>query len=436
MATELKLVRTPTEDTLITRITAQQNGAGGKVLPLRRNAAEIFARNGLPNRRVEAWKYTDLKALMTQVADPTPTQWTPADVLLANALHQQSELSAMPLHGIIGASFKALSDLPQGVTISLVSADQQEALLGQTLALAGENAAVQLNTALMDHAIVIRVGAGLEVQEPLHLGFIAPWQQAVAMYPRVVIMLEKGASLTVIEHHISENGVKHQINSIVELHIADDATCEHIRVNAHGDQALVLSTLGATLGKHARLNAFNVVSNPAVSRHQVFVTYAGDHADAIINGVALLKGTQHADSTLVVDHAEPHGTSRETFKTVLDGSATGVFQGQIQVKSKAQKTDGRMSSNALMLSDDATMYNKPELEIFADDVQCAHGATCGALDDDLLFYLLARGIARHDAEGLMVQAFVGEALEPIQNDTIREALMNVVEKWVTHRRSA
>jgi Fe-S cluster assembly protein SufD len=295
---------------------------------------------------------------------------------------------------------------------------------------------VQLNSALMGDIVVVHVGASAKISEPLHLGFVAPWTNAVAVSPRVLVVVEKGASLTLIEHHISADGIKNQINSVVELLIDDEASCEHIRINAHGHEALALSTLAVKLGAKSELSAFNVVTQPAVSRHQVFVTFAGENAQATINGAALLKGKQHADLTLVVDHAQPHGTSRETFKTVLDGSSTGVFQGQIQVKAKAQKTDGRMSSNALMLSDDVTMYNKPELEIFADDVQCAHGATCGALDDDLLFYLLARGISRTDAEGLMVQAFVGDALEPIRDDTVREALMGMVEDWVKGRRTS
>jgi Fe-S cluster assembly protein SufD len=433
MAMELKLVRTPAEETLIKRITHHQGKAGGHVVPLREKAAAIFAKHGLPNKRVEAWKYTDLKAHLTQIAEPAPATWTPEDITSAQVLHGTSVLANVPINALVGGAVERLNTLPQGVEIVPFSGEKHAQWLGKTLGLAADNAAVQLNNALMEHVIVVHVASGIHVEEPLHLGFIAPWDQPVFGQPRVLIVLEKGASLTVIEHHISANSTKHQINSVVEILIDDEAVCEHIRINAHGDQVLALSTLGVQLGKKAKLNAFHVVSNPAVSRHQIFVTYAGEHAEAIINGVTLLNGKQHADVTLVVDHAQPHGTSRETFKTVLDGSATGVFQGQIQVKAKAQKTDGRMSSNALMLSDQATMYNKPELEIFADDVQCAHGATCGALDDDLLFYLLARGISRIDAEGLMVQAFVGEALEPIQNDTVRDALMQKVQTWVHER---
>ncbi|MGL5737110.1 MAG: SufB/SufD family protein, partial [Beijerinckiaceae bacterium] len=159
----------------------------------------------------------------------------------------------------------------------------------------------------------------------------------------------------------------------------------------------------------------------------------GEGAQLDIGGATLLRGSQHHDVTLVVDHIAPHGESRELYRTVLDDSATGVFQGRINVAKDAQKTDGRMASNALMLSDNATMNNKPELEIFADDVQCAHGATCGALDDELLFYLMARGIPRREAEALMVESFAGAALEAIAHEGLREALMARVTHWLQQR---
>jgi Fe-S cluster assembly protein SufD len=147
----------------------------------------------------------------------------------------------------------------------------------------------------------------------------------------------------------------------------------------------------------------------------------------------MLKGGQHADSTLVVEHAAPHCESRELFKTVIDGEATGVFQGKIIVPHHAQKTDGRMMSAALLLSDGGTMNNKPELEIFADDVQCAHGATCGQLDEDLLFYLMARGLPKKEAESLMVQAFLGESIEFVDNQDVHDALVDVLEGWLNAR---
>ena len=172
-----------------------------------------------------------------------------------------------------------------------------------------------------------------------------------------------------------------------------------------------------------------------LSRHQVFLRFSGEHANAAIRGATLARGRQHADTTLVVNHVAPHCESRETFKYIVDEEATGVFQGRINVAQHAQKTDARMSSNALLLSEGAAMYNKPELEIFADDVQCAHGATCGELDEDLLFYIMARGIPRHDAEALLLEAFVAPAFEGVEDETLRETLMERVRGWLAQRKS-
>jgi Fe-S cluster assembly protein SufD len=206
-----------------------------------------------------------------------------------------------------------------------------------------------------------------------------------------------------------------------------------VRLVADGRDALVLSTLAAKLGARTTFDTINVVAGPGMARHQVFLTFAGEYSKANVNGATMLNGRQHADTTLLVDHAVAHCESRELFKTIIDDEATGVFQGKIIVRPHAQKTDGRMMSAALLLSEGGTMNNKPELEIFADDVQCGHGATCGALDEDLLFYLMARGLPRPEAESLMVQAFLGEAVETVDHEPTREALVAVVENWLRAR---
>src|SRR6185503_11273555 len=187
------------------------------------------------------------------------------------------------------------------------------------------------------------------------------------------------------------------------------------------------------VGAKAKLNLFNMTVGGAVSRYQGFITLSGEGSELNVNGVNLLKGTQHGDTTLVVDHAVPHCTSREIFRAVLDDRAHSVFQGRIIVRPHAQKTDGKMMTRALLLSDEAEADNKPELEIFADDVTCGHGATSGALDETLLFYLRARGLPEKAAQALLIQAFVGEAIEGITDDNLREAVMASAERWLEAR---
>jgi Fe-S cluster assembly protein SufD len=188
-----------------------------------------------------------------------------------------------------------------------------------------------------------------------------------------------------------------------------------------------------TIGANVKFNFFNMTTGAAVSRLQGFITLAGEGSELSANGVNLLQKTEHGDTTLVVDHAVPNCVSREVFRAVIDDRAHSVFQGRIIVRPDAQKTDGKMMTRALLLSDEAEADNKPELEIFADDVSCGHGATAGALDDSLLFYLKARGLPEKQAQALLIQAFVGEAIEQIAADDLREHVIGIAERWLERR---
>jgi Fe-S cluster assembly protein SufD len=217
------------------------------------------------------------------------------------------------------------------------------------------------------------------------------------------------------------------------LHVGDKANAEFVRLQADGNAAVHLSALLAEVGAGAELEIGGLTLGAAVSRHSSYLKLKGEHTNLRLSAANLLRGKQHGDTTLVVDHAVPNCTSRELFKTVLDETARGVVQGRINVHPAAQKTDARMSLGALLLSENAEADLKPELEIFADDVQCGHGATSGAIDKQLLFYLLARGIPRKQAEALLVQAFFGAALEQIAREDVREALIARAVAWLEAR---
>ena len=214
--------------------------------------------------------------------------------------------------------------------------------------------------------------------------------------------------------------------------VGDDAHIDHIKVTAAGAGALHISSLMAAIGAHARFNEFLFTTGGSVVRNQLFLRFDGEGTVAGVRGASLLKDRQHADVTMVADHKAPGCTGREVFKTVLDGEARGIFQGKIIVRAEAQKTDARMATYALLLSDGAEADNKPELEIFADDVQCGHGATSG-IRTRTCFYLKARGIPAQEAESLLIQAFVGEAVEGIEHAGLRDALMDHVAEWLKAR---
>ena len=242
------------------------------------------------------------------------------------------------------------------------------------------------------------------------------------------MVIEKGAHATLIESH---EGGDNQINAALELVVGDDAQVEHVKLTQTAP--CMSSTLLASIGANVTFNSFSFNADARLVRNQMFVRFDGEGTHAAIRGVTLAKGKDHVDTTLLIDHAAGHCESREQFKSVLDGESRGVFQGKIVVRPHAQKTDAKMMTRALLLSEDAEADNKPELEIFADDVVCGHGATTAAPDEGLKFYLMSRGIPEKEAEALLIQAFVDDAIEAIAHEGIREALMFAALKWLGTR---
>jgi Fe-S cluster assembly protein SufD len=415
-------MRTPAETALIERFAAEKDTLPGAAMA----RAEAFARfeaKGLPGRRVESYHYTDLRNLMRSLA-PVANDAASSGRLTFEGFTRLGFVNGRWQGGerIAGLSMSTLADAYRAGAVPGLGMGQASDIV------------VDLNTALARDGLVIAVDAGAKAQ--LHLAFSEIVTAPAGIMPRIIIAVGEGASLMLVATHEGPNGVAYQVNEVVELRLSRNAQVEHVRLNLSGDKALVLSSIAATLGEAAQLSTLQLAIGGEVNRHQVFVTYQGENAKASIRGATLLKGQQHHDTTLNIDHAVPHGESRELFRTVVDGSAQGVFQGKIIVRPDAQKTDGQMASNALLLSDDAGMSNKPELEIFADDVVCAHGATCGALDENQLFYLMARGLPKRQAEALLVEAFIGEVLEPISDDGVRECLAGLVSQWMRERAPA
>jgi len=279
---------------------------------------------------------------------------------------------------------------------------------------------------------VIQVRAGAVIKKPLQLVFVAS-EKPTANFTRSLMLVGKGARVMLLESHEGPAGSAYQANAALEVFVGDEAHVDHVKVIGDGADALHISTLAAAVGARARFNTFSFVSGGAIVRNQLFLKFDGEGTVANIGGATLLKGRQHADTTLVANHVARGCQSREVFKSVLDDEAHGVFQGRIVVRPGAQQTDAKMMTRALLLSEQAEADSKPELEIFADDVQCGHGATAGAMDDELKFYLMARGIPAAEAEALLIQAFLGEAIESIEHAGMRETLNERVATWLRGR---
>jgi Fe-S cluster assembly protein SufD len=442
MNAEVRPIKTEAETALAQSFAAVKRAlpGAGAVGALREDAFRRFETEGLPHRRVEEWKYTDLRALMR---DAKPLAGVPDAAAKARAKDALAMLDAIEARRIVfvdGALVEELSDLSgleAGLTIrsmaQALAAGDRDLLAHLGRIVPTDDVAVALNTAFMGDGAVIHVAPGAALAQPIHLVFVNAGGVGASVFARSLVVIGKGARAMLVESHVGSTASDTQVNTVLELKVGDEAHVDHIKITGAGAGALHVSTLMAAIGAHARFNAFLFTTGGAVVRNQAFVRFDGEGTIAGIRGASLLKGRQHADTTLLADHATADCTSREVFKSVLDEESRSVFQGKIIVRPHAQKTDAKMATHALLLSETAEADNKPELEIFADDVQCGHGATSGALDEDLLFYLKARGIPAKEAQALLIQAFVGEAVEGIEHAGLRDALMDHVVAWLEAR---
>ena len=412
----------------------------GKIADARRQAFETYQRAGLPHRRIEDWKYTDLRVLMRDVlplaAAPDAAALKRADAALKpHAIPGVRRL--VLVDGVFVPKLSNMGHLENGLSIRALSEVLQSndnALQTQLLSPDNADAMVALNSAMMTDGLVIEVADGVTLTQPLQIVHVASAAQPAAMFTRSLLKLGKNAGATLVESYIAAEAAKsYQVHDALVLVVGDGARLDHVRLVEDSREAFNISSSVVTLGARAHFNTFGMTSGGAVSRYQAVIAFAGEHSRVETNGVNLLNGRQHADSTLFLDHAVPNCSSREIFRAVVDDRGHSVFQGRIIVQPKAQKTDAKMMTRALLLSDEAEADNKPELEIFADDVTCGHGATTGALDESLLFYLRARGLSEKEAQALLIQAFVGEAIESIANDDLRELAIAAAQRWLEAR---
>jgi Fe-S cluster assembly protein SufD len=412
----------------------------GKVAVAREAAFAAYAQAGLPHRRIEDWKYTDLRALMREVLPLAAAPDTAEFSRAAAAVKLQAVEGVRRLvlvDGVFAPKLSELGGLEKGLGIRTLRETLEAgdaALQTQLLAPDNSNPMVALNSAMMTDGVVIDVADGVVVTQPLQIVHIASGTVPAAMFTRSLLRLGKDAGATLVESYIAADGAKsYQVHDSLIISIGNNSRLDHVRLNEDGRDAVNISSAVVTLGAHAHFNTFGMMSGAGVSRYQATIAFVGEGSKVETNGVNLLNGKQHADTTLFMDHAVPNGASREIFRAVVDDRAHSVFQGRIVVRPHAQKTDAKMMTRALLLSDDAEADNKPELEIFADDVTCGHGATTGALDESLLFYLRARGLSEKEAQALLIQAFVGEAIESIVNDGLRELAIAAAQRWLEAR---
>jgi Fe-S cluster assembly protein SufD len=424
---------------IVDRYAAVANALPGGELPWlvgRREAGiERFQGLGLPTRKIEDWKYTNLEELRRVHFEPAKPV---ANGVSAQALPTLvgAEHRLVFVNGHLRGDLCAVCMPPVGATITSLGhalatiPDIVEAHLG-----AARNGADQpftaLNDAFLTDGLFLHLKAGVDLPSVIEVIHVSVGDAGpVFHHLRNLIVLEDGAHATVVEHYVGFGQTPTLANAASEVVIGEGAGLRHCKVQAEAPEAFHIAMLDARLARNAAFDSFYFASGAKLSRNEIRVTLDGEGADCRLFGAYMMKDRQHADHTTFIDHAKPHTTSREVYKGVLDDKARAVFQGQIMVRPDAQKIEGHQLNRTLLLSDGAEIDTKPELTIYADDVKCSHGATAGEIDEEALFYLRARGIPEDEARGLLVEAFLREVIDGIAMAGLREPLADRVARWM------
>ena len=420
------VMKTKAELAIAEQFAAVRDGLPGQAA-VRSAGMAAFAGMGLPHRRIEEWKYTDLRAALKEAAPPAieNTKVTVAELIVA--MGPWMDVDAPRIVFVNGRYRKALSNLAGAESVRVVPLSEAFELASETA-----DAVVALNTAFVTDGARVEIPAGAKLEKPLFLIELSASAEARASTVRHAIHIGAKANATIVELYLTLPGTAQDTltNTMTQVTVGDGAALAHVKAASDGARGTHLSNWIVKLGKAAHYRGFQMTSGVALARNGIAVTYGGEDAKLDLSGVFLGRGSDHIDTTLTVDHAVPGCESRELFAGVLDGRARGIFQGKIIVRPHAQKTDGKQMARVMMLSPDAEFDSKPELEIYADDVVCGHGSTAAEIDADLLFYCRARGIPEAEARAMLVESFIGEAIDKVEHEGIRGVLAKLARQWL------
>ena len=397
---------------------------------LRKESMAVFAASGFPDTSLEDWRYTNLLPLAR-------TAWAPARAG-AGALDRPAiERLSFPVFAcsvfvFVNGRFAKELSAPRALSGSLEVGSLRSAVAAcpalvephlARLAKTSGAPLVALNTALFEDGAFVRLPEGSAVEAPIHLVHLAlPGAGPSASHPRTLVVAERGSRATVIEDFVSLGAGRTLTNAVTEIALGEGASLEHVTLQREHEDAAHLATLHVRQERDSLYKAHGISLGGTMTRNDLRAVLDGTGAECELNGFYVASGRQHVDNHTTVDHARPHGTSREVYKGVLDGEARGVFAGRVIVRPDAQKTSAQQTNKNLLLSRDAEVNSKPQLEILADDVKCSHGSTIGQLDEDALFYLRARGIDTRAAQALLMRAFATEITARISISALRERI--------------
>ncbi|HEX2931156.1 MAG TPA: Fe-S cluster assembly protein SufD [Candidatus Binatia bacterium] len=397
---------------------------------LREAGIGSFATLGFPTTKSEEWKYTNLEPIWSQpfVQANGEAKKANTDSILSGSLIDAEKNRLVFINGIYAPQLSRGEKLSSGARVNSLAQTlkRDESVLKTQL---GQQARhrrepfVALNTAFMDDGAVVIVPAGCRLNEPIHLIFVSiAGERRIISQPRIFLFLGAGSEAKIVESYLGSNRGEYLCNAVTELIGGPDAVVDHYRVQQEGGQGMHVGTLAAVLNRGCQLTAHAITLSGALVRNNVRVVLDGEGAGCVFNGLYLIDGKEHVDNFTEIEHAKPRGSSLELYKGILSGAGHAVFNGKIVVHKDAQKTDARQTNKNLLLSPNAVVNTKPQLEIYADDVKCSHGSTIGQLDADALFYLRSRGLGAEEARSLLSFAFASEVVGRINIDSLRQRL--------------
>jgi Fe-S cluster assembly protein SufD len=413
-----------------------ESGAKSSLLPFRKAGLALFAELGFPTLQNEDWRFTNVAPLARLPFQPM------FDLPAINGAETRalnefvfSKLSGPRLvfvNGHYSAKLSSVEILPAGVKAGSLAAalNSDPALVEKYLGRctpAPDNAFAALNSAFFLDGAFVHVPKGVEVAAPVQLVYISSSDKTGATaHPRNLIVAEAGSRVTIVESYIATTAAVYFTNAVTEIFAGDNAFVEHLKFQDEALNAFHIAAIHGEFGRASNVNIHSFALGAKLSRNSIRTKLAGEGLECILNGLYLTRGEQLADHHMVVEHAQPNCASHEYFNGILDDKSKGVFHGRILVRPIAQKTDAKQTNKNLLLSDDATADTKPQLEIYADDVKCTHGATIGQLNDESIFYLRSRGIGPDTARQMLIHAFAGEIIERIKCEPAREAVDRLV----------
>ena len=425
--------RSPEVETVLERFRDREAASAGSGRPawlaaLRAQGISHFADEGFPRRKNEDWKYTSVGPVAAVPFRPAPALGASEAAEAAAAIQVGATIEVVFVNGHFVAGLSSRDETPGGIRVEPFSEvlRREDDLLGRHLSASpgeGQGTFPALNSAFFADGVLIHVPAGQRIVESIHLAFFSsPGDEPTVSAPRVLIVAGSGSEVRVAESYAGSGPVGYLTNAVTEIVVGENASVDHLRVQEESAEAFHVGTVAVSQGRSARFSSRVISLGASLSRTGVATRLEGEGAECSLDGLYLARGRQHVDHQTTVDHLVPHATSRELYKGILDEQATGVFNGRVFVRKDAQKSDAGQMNRNLLLSEAATINTKPQLEIFADDVKCSHGATIGRLDDEALFYLRSRGVAAEAARALLIHAFANEMIEPVALEGLRARL--------------